>query len=207
MEESSTLILNTFDISISTTAGDYYNVTVDNEFGTIANNRCNLTWKNINIRRVLGEMYDKYETFNMHLYQINQSQAFSALSHVASAQSLLVDVRIKGLPFLNNTYNFVSKNNTNTAFLTSYLLNNNNSGQAGITTQLFNPSILTFGKGSESVDINIDIKTTIFQVYPGITAPVNGGLGPKNSFGTFIFMFKIYGVSTKTNKITNGSRM
>ena len=120
-QETTTLILNTFDISASTTPGDFYDITFNNQYGTIANNRCNLTWKNINTRRVLGEMYDKYETFNMYLYQINQSSAFSAQISVSYVPALLVDVKIKGLQFLNNTYNAVSRSNTNTAYLTSYV--------------------------------------------------------------------------------------
>ena len=70
--ETACLILNSFDINSSTTTTDYYNKTIDNQYGTIENNRCTLKWKSINMRRVLGEMYDKYETFNMYLYQINQ---------------------------------------------------------------------------------------------------------------------------------------
>lgn len=201
-QETATLVLNTFDINSSVTAADYYNVTVDNEFGTIANNRCNITWKNINIKRVLGEdIYNKYETFNIYLYQINQSQAFSAGSPSFNNQ-LLVDVRIKGLQFLNNTYNVVSRNNTNTAYLTAYLLNNVANGVAGTgsVTPMFNPSILTFSKHSEYVDINIDMKTIMTAAYPLITAAT--------SFGTFIFMFKINGIPTREkNIITNGTKM
>ena len=162
-QESTTLILNTFDISTSTNANDYYNATVDNQYGTIENNRCTLTWKNINMRRVLGEMYDKYETFNMYLYQINQSSAFSTLAPILSAGWLLVDVRIKGLQFLNNTYNVVSRNNTNTAYLTAHGLNNTASNGAGTVTPMFNPSILTFSKHTECVDITIDMKTSAVQ--------------------------------------------
>ena len=39
-QETACLILNTFDISSSTTATVFYNLTVDNQYGTIANNRC-----------------------------------------------------------------------------------------------------------------------------------------------------------------------
>ena len=63
--ETACLILNSFDINSSTTASVYQD-TIDNQYGTIANNRCTLTWKNIDMRRVLGVMYDKYETFNMY---------------------------------------------------------------------------------------------------------------------------------------------
>ena len=197
-QETATLILNTFDINPSVSVGDYYpNVITDNQYGTISNNRCNLTWKNINMRRVLGEMYDKYETFNMYLYQINQSQGFGASP--VSLQYNMVDVRIKGLPFINNTYNAVSRNNTTSSYLTSYLLNTGAlTVNPGSVTPMFNPTILTFTKGVENVDINIDMKNTLNQVYPTITA----------SLGTFIFLFKFYGITTKTqNVITNGSRM
>ena len=204
-QETTTLILNTFDISTSTTTGDFYDVTVDNQYGTIANNRCNLTWKNINVRRVLGEMYDKYETFNMYLYQINQSAAFSSLPPSTNNQ-LLVDVRIKGLQFLNNTYNVKSCNKTNLAYLTSYVLNNTASDGLGTITPLYNPIVLTFGKNAECVDITIEMKSTYKQDYPAIVGPVNQG--PPNSLGTFIFMFKFYGILSKDkNVIINGSRM
>ena len=204
-QETATLILNTFDISTSTTPGDFYDVTVDKQYGTIANNCCNLTWKNINMRRVLGEMYDKYETFNIYLYQIVQSSAFSSLPPSTNNQ-LLVDVRIKGLQFLNNTYNVKSSNNTNLAYLSPYVLNNIASDGLGTMTPLYNPTILTFGKSAECVDITIDMKSANIQGYPAIVAQENQG--PPSSLGTFIFMFKIRGTSIREKQINiNGSRM
>ena len=198
-QEIATLILNTFDIDPTVTVGQYYNTTVDNQYGIIENYRCTLTWKNINMRRVLGEMYDKYENFNIYLYQINQTAAYSIASPSSSAY-LLVDVRIKGLQFLNNTYNVVSRNNVNTAYLTSYLLNNNGAAAVGTVTPLFNPTILTFSKNTECVDITIDMKCTRDQQYPTMLS--------NTAFGTFIFMFKIYGSFIREkNIIINGSRM
>ena len=132
-QETSTLILNTSDIDTRISpASLYQNTTLDNQYGTIANNRCTLTWKNINMRLVLGEMYDKYETFNLYLYQISQS----ANGTPASAQYLLVDVNITGLPFINNAYNVFSRNNTSIAYLTSYVLNSNT------VAPMYNPAII-----------------------------------------------------------------
>ena len=42
-QETASLVLNTFDIDSTVTAGQYFNTTVDNQYGTIAKNRCNLT--------------------------------------------------------------------------------------------------------------------------------------------------------------------
>ena len=66
-QEISTLVLNTLDISTDISAATYYNQIIDNQFGTISNNRCNLTWKNINLKNLLGVLYDRYETFNLYL--------------------------------------------------------------------------------------------------------------------------------------------
>ena len=197
--ETACLILNTFDISSSITATDFFNKTVDNQFGTIANNRMTLTWKNVNMRQVLGVLYDKYETFNMYLYQVSQGVGFA--SAPTTGIGALVDIRIKGLQFLNNGYNAVSRNNTNTAFLTSYVLNVTSSTTGtGTVTPMFNPTIITFGKSADCVDINIDMKSTQNQTYPTLVS--------NTSFGTFVFMFKFYGIPTRPqNLITNGSRM
>ena len=199
--ETSCLVLNSYDISTSTTATDFKDKTVDNQYGTITNNWCTLTWKNVDMRRVLGVLYDKYETFNMYLYQIIQSQGFGA-SATCTANQQLVDIRIKGLQFLNNGYNPINRNNTNTAFLTSYILNlsSNATASLGTVTPMFNPTIVTFGKSADCVDITIDMKKTHDQIYPIPTLNM--------SFGTFVFMFKFYGIPSRdTNLITNGSRM
>jgi len=202
-QEIATLVLNTLDISTDIAAATYIDVTIDNQFGTITNNRCNLTWKNINLRNLLGTIYDRYETFNLYLYQIAQSAAFSPAPLGAAAPSsnphLLVDVRLKGLPFLNNTYNNVSKNSTDTVFLTSYILNNAAPFGIGTLTPMFNPTIFTFSKSSDNVNITIDMRVTNHQNYPIMIA--------NQAFGTFSFMFKIKGIPTKTNSYNNASRM
>ena len=155
--ETACLILNTFDINPSLSVADYNGKTIDNQYGTITDNKCNLTWKNVNMRRVLGTMYDKYETFNLYLYQIAQSQPLTTTLPFSASNSL-VDIEISGLQFLNNGYNCVTGNNTNSAFLTSYVFNT--STTAGILTPMFNPSIVTFGKSVECIDININMLKT-----------------------------------------------
>ena len=65
---------------------------------------------------------------------------------------------------------------------------------------MFNPTIITFGKSADCVDITIDMKCTQNQAYPTLVS--------NTSFGTFVFMFKFYGIPTRPqNLITIGSRM
>ena len=66
-------------------------------------------------------------------------------------------------------------------------------------TPLYNSSIVTFGKGSTIVDINITMKRTLDHQYPTVTNNM--------AFGTFVFMFRIYGIPKRDNIITNGLRM
>ena len=198
-----TLTLNTNDIFSGTNYANFYNTTIDNRFGTITNNRCTNTWKNINMCQVLGVLYDKYETFNIKLYQITQTSGALGSGNPL-ANSTLVDVRVSGLPFLNNSYNIASSNNTNSIYLTSYVLNNLNFLQTGGSITVLYPITLTFGKSTEYVDITIDIKNTMDQKYP--TIPLNSALGPTS------YVFKISGIPKTESKvirngITNGTRM
>ena len=103
------------------------------------------------------------------------------------------------MPFLNNTYSNFTRNNTDTVLLTSYVLVNILPGGSGVLTPMFNPTIFTFGKTTENVNITIDMRCTNNQIYPNITAD--------QSFGTFSFLFKIKGIPTKTNSYNNASRM
>ena len=107
---------------------------------------------------------------------------------------------MKGLSFLNNTYNTATGLNTDEAFLTSYVLYliNKDTG-TGTVTSMFNPSIITFSKGIDIVDININMKKTHDRKYPALVS--------NTAFGNFIFMFKIYGIPTRENIITNGLRL
>ena len=199
-QETATLILNTYNISQAvSTPSTFYNKTVDNQYGTITNNRCTLTWKNINMKQVLGEIYNKYETFNLKLYQMAQTTTMINSGSAISNQSSLVDVRISGLPFINDGYNIASRNNSSGLYLTSLLLTIFNYLSTGIVTT-YNPICLTFGK-CENVDITIDMKRTKDQIYPVIEQA-------DTALGQFIFTFKIYGIPTREpNSIIDGTRM
>ena len=130
------------------------------------------------------------------LYQIFQT---ASIATAMNATFSIVDVRLSGLPFLNHTYNTVSRNNTNSAYLTSYLLYTLNIG-TGTATPMYNPITLAFSKCTEFVNLTIDMKCTKDQIYPFITA--------NTCLGHFTFMFKFYGIPTRPqNIITNGLRL
>ena len=61
-----------------------------------------MTWSNINLRTLLGSMYDKYDKFALVpvAYQSNVGDATFGNSN----DDRIVSVNISGLPFTNNNY-------------------------------------------------------------------------------------------------------
>ena len=121
--ETVTLILNTLDITTSQNPQTYNNggtiITIDGQYGTISDNKCNLTWKNISLRMLMGnDIFNKYETFNLYLYQISQGQALgvNATTPLSSSSYNLVDIKMGGLPWLNNSYSVATRTNSHEAF-------------------------------------------------------------------------------------------
>jgi len=92
------LILRTIDIdptrNAPTTIVAGNPVSFDNDYGTCDGNGGVITWKNVNIRTCLGELYRKYDRFNLKMTaaQIRHNTAAA----VTDAQFL---VYISGLPF------------------------------------------------------------------------------------------------------------
>ena len=149
-------------------------------FDAIDANYTSFTWKNINLRNLLGDMYDKYDLFNLTLDSITNSRSDVALG--SSLDDLNDYLTISGLPFINQTYNTSSGNSVNEAYLTPY---NFTRSQAN-NFCYYNSKGLTFNKNQQSCNINI----TILKVIDN-TKPTPGGL---LLFPLMIFSFKIEGV-------------
>lgn len=72
------LVLRTIDIN-PTGIGPCNNTNgvVDNEYGTCAGNGGVVTWKNFNLRTCLGELYYKYDRFNLKLTAVQSRKLFN----------------------------------------------------------------------------------------------------------------------------------
>ena len=80
--------------------------------GTSNASRTSTTWTNINLRSLLGDMYDKYDMFNLCLNTV--ATGTSANNFYATSSDMQVMIRVSGLPFINNTYNVGPSYNSNT---------------------------------------------------------------------------------------------
>jgi hypothetical protein len=155
----------------------------------IYNDQYNLscTWENINLRTVLGTMYDKYDVFSLQLNYIGQGYVSSSTLS-ASLNNNLVFIELSGLPLINNTYNIIKQNNTNATIIAVYEINPQN-----IDSQQYpNPSKVLFGKNSEMVDITINLLTNFLQT------PVATAQYPYMSYS-----FNIYGIPKEKDDLNN----
>jgi hypothetical protein len=181
----STLYLKTSDLSNTGT-----------ETGLASEKNTVLTWNNINLRTLLGNMYEEYDTFNLSLTSVSSSKTPAALGANfgnSDINNLLLTLYIEGLPFLNNTYDVSHRGNTGRAVLgvVTYPATN-----ATINVRVFNQSgTLTFGKSQEQCNITLTFKRVSDDGTPETV----------DAFPNTNFTFLINGIR-KSSK-TNGTRI
>ena len=59
----------------------------------------NFTWRNANLRNSLGDLYDKYDSFNIPLVSVTHSPR-GAIS--SSNSNVLVQIKMSGLPWISS---------------------------------------------------------------------------------------------------------
>ena len=169
---------------------------------TVIDAKTNFTWTNINLRAILGDMYDRYDKFMLRIDSIVQSAAYNVDGNTgyqigSNADDLLLNINIGGLPFLHSNYNTTTKNTTSSFPLCTYKVFK----ALGSTNMVsYTDTFATFGKGQDLANINIYytrvidnqmVSTGATSVYPYLT-----------------FYFTIFGVPNEDNKLlTPSTRM
>ena len=168
-------------------------LTIDTYFlntkqGTSDTNKTNYIIKNINLRTLLGDMYDKFDLFNLCLKTITTGVCDSALGTTLDDLSVLI--KINGLPFINTTYNPDDECNNNYAVLTTFIFKRSES-----VNVYYNENYLTFSKNQNVVDLEFTYESINNGVLPDTT----------NAFPIMCYIFDIVGVGEPKdiNKIMN----
>jgi hypothetical protein len=107
-------------ISTSDTFGNY---PISNSTGEINQNRTITKWFNINFRDILGELYNEYSSFALRLNAVQ----FVAQTWGTGTSDRLLVYRLKGLPFLNNTYDVIQKCNVDYSIIGGGVIDTNSS--------------------------------------------------------------------------------
>jgi hypothetical protein len=151
--------------------------------------RTSFTWSNIDLRMLLGDMYNKYDRFNFCLNTVASGISNNYLASQADAQVL---IRVSGLPWVNNTYNITAAgaNNTNNTIIASFLFVNNSQQ----TQYFYGSNMAVFSKNQDIASITID-----YIRVSDLAAPVvaNGTFFPHVAF-----IFDIFGIDDyKINQV------
>jgi hypothetical protein len=144
------------------------------------------TWENINLRTVLGTMYDKYDVFSLQLVYVGQGLSEAALN--TNSNDNLVFIELIGLPLINNTYNIKTKHNTNATIigLFDFVLDNTNYQTYG------NASRVLFGKNSDIVNITINLLNNVLKAPSAAT-----------EYPIMCYSFNIFGIPKEKDDLNN----
>ena len=176
--KNASLVLRTADLPLNDS----------NNIGSMNASRTIMTWNNINLRLLLGDMYDSYDFFNLNITQITTNIGPSFGATIADRN---VTLRISGLPFINQTYSVKNGCNTNVAHLCNFTKFGGNT----IYTVSFTNNSLTFGKNQDICNITISYS----RVNGEDTTTPHIALD-------MLLMFNIYGV-TKEPSYNNDKRI
>jgi hypothetical protein len=157
--EARYLILKSTDIYLSNNADDYFNKTIDNASGTVAQNRRSITWKNVNFRKIIGdEYYNKYSKFTIRC--VSRGNGITTTGQISS--SLVEAEQMRRVVFYLSGLSFDPSVNK-VMMDVGYLSKLPNIGSAGLIA----PSVVyyndnenvsfTFFKPSGEVNLKIDI--------------------------------------------------
>jgi hypothetical protein len=175
-KRSSRLILKTSDLTIDSTTNK----------GTCDTYRTTFTWANVNLRALLGDLYDEYDYFNLYLNTIATSQANAAVN-AGTDNDRLIYIKMSGLPFVNQSFQLSAGSNGVHTYIDVYQI-----PMTAVTWfQLYcDPSnVQTFSKYQDLCNITISLTRVVDDVKPNLTA----------AFPHFAFVFTIIGVNRSSN--------
>jgi len=167
-DRNASLVLKTSDL---TSKSDYvYGVPYVNQLGSMNAKGSSITWNNINLRTLLGDMYDRYDIFNICLNTISTAQA-NAID--TNADSKNVTVKISGLPWINQAYNVKTGVNGMSTVIATFNFTSNTS-----TTQYYySNNIATFGKNQDTCNITLEYWRILDDVIVNSFSPITSLTG------------------------------
>ena len=192
--ENASLVLRSFDL----------NTTEDN-YGVVNSTNTVMTWKNIDLRTLLGTMYNNYDLFNLTLNSIATSKVKQAYNATASAgngyamgdaENLATMVQIAGLPFINQTYDMKTNVNKSTTLIGAFTFPS--AINTSTSVNFYASNFATFGKSQDLANITISFIKCIDGTTPACSST--------GSFPNTIYTFKIWGV-TRDDSNKNSTRM
>lgn len=107
------LTLNTIDILASNVVINY---PVNNSIGYVSQYRTSAQWYAVNIKNLLGDLYDKYELFNIQLECAGYARG---PAYGTTVDDLCVRITLDGLDWVYSNYNATSNTMTSKSIVGS----------------------------------------------------------------------------------------
>ena len=162
-----------------------------NAYGTSNSMNNIFTWTNINLRTLLGDMFDKYDRFLLLLQNI--SNAVPTAAPESSSDDKVFLINMSGLNFINSNYVQKFQSNTGSVIICPYIV----SGTAAQTQLYNNFAVATFIKQNDIVNISIN--------YTRIED--DDALSSTNAYGHVCFIFNIVGIEEYRVKDVMNNRL
>ena len=119
-----------------------------NAYGTSNSTNSSFTWTNINLRVLLGDMFDKYDRFLLLLQHIGQATSGS----ITDYDNRAILINMSGLSFINSTYTQKLQSNSGALIVCPIIV-----VSGGAQSQLYNNfAVSTFIKQNDIVNISIN---------------------------------------------------
>jgi hypothetical protein len=182
--QMASLVLRSSDLTLNSTT----------QFGSCDQYRLTQTWYNINLRTLLGDMYDKYDLFNICLNTITTAVSYGNYGNSIDDRNVIL--KLSGLPFVNQTYSVKQGCNTNICPIASFFFPTFVTGGVTATQYFYSNNCFTFGKSQQSCNITLQYGRVKDDTLP--LADVNS-----REFPAIVLLFDIIGVSK--DNLTNSS--
>ena len=135
-----------------------------NAYGTGNSKLSSFTWTNINLRTLLGNMFDKYDRYLLLLQ--NTSQALSGSIEGYDYRGIFINM--SGLSFVNSTYIQKLQSNSGGLIVCPFIF----PSAAGVQSQIYNNfAVSTFIKQNDIVNISINYTRIKDDAAPTTTYP------------------------------------
>ena len=179
MEEkrSIRLVLKTSDLTANSTT----------TIGQCDQFKTTFTWFNINLRILMGDLYDQYDYFNLSLISVSSSGA-NANAGAGSVDDRLLYIKLGGLPFVGQNYNKKTGNFGGLTTIGTFQI----PSTAIVANQFYNNSsnVCTFNKSQDLCNFTISFFRIIDDGKQVLTA----------SNPNFAFIFTIIGIDKPDNE-------
>lgn len=162
------LTLRVGDISQDTTVANY---PITNSIGTINSTRTAYTWYNIDLHQILGDLYEKFDYFNLRVSAI---QGDAGIGAYGSTTDFNCYFQMTGPTFYNSSYDVADQKTTNTTTVANHVFTRNLP-----FTIFYNDVFISTFRKQPTLDLTINLLRVANDAQPGT---VGGSLYPMINF-------------------------